>query len=528
MGLDSSANMANSDATNPAQVPWANCRLLLASEAEEDADVPQGIVGRLYFSPSSHPAVRQNFQTLVAVRDFSLAALAVQNIVNFRGPDALVGRIPGETKHSSKLLELCKSCYASKEVLTCRIPAADVVLVPRLPDAAQRDGLYFIAYATNIPAVETCELLRVRKQVAVVLDIDNTLVDATPAAPDEFGDEQVWNSLEWVHTTVSTSSGRRIAGQIAKIPVSSKVETQDFAFLIHWQVGRISCTFKVRVRRGWLRFRKYLAEHINRFKTYVCSKGKLEYIQLIWMGLDPEGVLIPRSQWHGRINSTFPDTLARAAPKTALAALGCADITRPTPPTQVAAPVVFIDDCPDAYEQHYSDSILYVEEFRPSDAVHADKGSVLSQVTEKLDQYWAATCGEAGSFAWQAAQTFSTAILGAMQRVPMESPDALAYLQVRCAKQGSVLWHQVKVASVLSNDVYIADAEHEASAQDKDRVIASMNAQRDQSTYSVNNKITVIDVAVQPPPFVTSGASAASGRVIPTDEVITASMMLHC
>lgn len=520
--------MAKSVGDNPEQIPWANCRLLLASETEDDADVPQGIVGRLYFSPSSHPAVRQNFQTLVAVRDFSLAALAVQNIVNFRGPDALVGRIPGETRHSSRLLDLCKSCYAAKEVLTCRIPAADVVLVPRLPEAAERDGLYFIAYATNIPAVETCELLRVQKQVAVVLDIDNTLVDATPAAPDEFGNEQVWNSLDWVHTTISTSSGRRIAGQIAILPPSPKVETQDYAFLIHWQVGRISCTFKVRVRRGWLAFRTYLAQHTDRFKTYVCSKGKLEYIQLIWMALDPEGVLIPRDQWHRRINSTFPDTLVRAANKTALSALGCADITRPTPPTQVAAPVVFIDDCPDAYEQHYSDSILYVEEFRPSDAVHADKGSVLSQVADKLDAYWAATCGEAGSFAWQAAQTFSTAILGAMQRVPMESPDALAYLQVRCAKQGRVLWHQVKVASVLSNDVYIADAEHAASAEDKDRVMASMNAQRDQSTsYSVDNKITVIDVAVQPPPFVTTGPSSA-GAAIPTDEVITASMMLHC
>ena len=47
-----------------ADLPWSNCRLLLASEADEDADLPQGIVGRLYFSPVSHPAVRQAWQGL--------------------------------------------------------------------------------------------------------------------------------------------------------------------------------------------------------------------------------------------------------------------------------------------------------------------------------------------------------------------------------------------------------------------------------------------------------------------------------
>ena len=51
-------------------------------------------------------------------------------------------------------------------------------------------------------------------------------------------------------------------------------------------------------------------------------------------------------------------------------------------------------------------------------------------------------CGKA-SYAWQAAQSFATAILGAMQKTPIESPDALAYLQGRCNKQGTALWHQV-------------------------------------------------------------------------------------
>jgi hypothetical protein len=81
-----------------------------------------------------------------------------------------------------QLLELCRACYEADDVLVCSIPAADVVLVPRIPAAAQRDSLYFIAYATNVRAVELCERLRSERRVAVVLDIDNTLVDATPLA----------------------------------------------------------------------------------------------------------------------------------------------------------------------------------------------------------------------------------------------------------------------------------------------------------------------------------------------------------
>lgn len=112
---------------------------------------------------------------------------------------------------------------------------------------------------------------------------------------------------------------------------------------------------------------------------FVCSKGKREYIQLLWLMLDPLGQLIPESgrlqrrvqlqlaayllnlrpgpagqgppggerslfttclahtllcwlravaDWDSRLTSTFPDTLTQAANKTALTALGCYDITK--------------------------------------------------------------------------------------------------------------------------------------------------------------------------------------------------------
>jgi hypothetical protein len=121
---------------------------------------------------------------------------------------------------------------------------------------------------------------------------------------------------------------------------------------MHWKVGRVNCTFKVRVRRGWADLRAFLAEvrrgwllqdwrscgcgstwlyarcaaaaggpllglcrtariwsttsqndcapnaplpqNADRFEVFVCSKGKREYIQLLWLMLDPAGQLIPQ------------------------------------------------------------------------------------------------------------------------------------------------------------------------------------------------------------------------------------------
>ena len=408
---------------------------------------------------------KQQFTAHFRARFVSFSNPCHLHLAVHAGPDALVGRIPGETKHSARLLDLCTECHANEEVLVCRIPAADIVLVPRLPSIAERDNIYFVAYATNIQAVKLCETLRSKRQVAVVLDIDNTLIDATPASISE----EDWQIYDWIDTPVESASGRKIAGKIAHIPGSDMSDsTQERAFYIHWKVGRMTCTFKVRVRIGWSAFREFLLTNSSRFAPFVCSKGKLEYVQLIWEGLDQGPTLIPRELWHSRITSTYPDTLARAGQKTALVALGCADVTRPAPPTQMAAPMMCLDDSPEAYDPEYSDSILYVEEYRPSDGVHSDRGSVLGQVCARLEAYWAATCTEAGTFAWQAAQSFATAILGAMQKTPIESPDALAYLQGRCNKQGTALWHQVTVSNVFDNDVYVADAELAGSGMQVD------------------------------------------------------------
>ena len=255
---------------------------------------------------------------------------------------------------------------------------------------------------------------------------------------------------------------------------------------------------------------------------FVCSKGKREYIQLLWLMLDPRGELIPESgapgprrraaacrrawhegwgaapragraraagegcslrrrwprlgpcagwrvrrrtrlagggarpaqpphslppslrsaaDWDARLTSTFPDTLGQAANKSALTALGCYDVTKPHVPTQVALPMMCLDDSvgqcaargpglpvggwqcgrgrrdggpraaagrpaapsppeprpcrapasssptvshpatlaphAEAYEPEYEHCVMYCAEYRPSDLLEADDGELL-------------------------------------------------------------------------------------------------------------------------------------------------------
>ena len=46
-------------------------------------------------------------------------------------------------------------------------------------------------------------------------------------------------------------------------PVPARLPTcliPDDVWVMHWKVGRVNCTFKVRVRRGWADLRAFLAE----------------------------------------------------------------------------------------------------------------------------------------------------------------------------------------------------------------------------------------------------------------------------
>lgn len=435
---------------------WGNVRIVLGQEATERMDIwditqddmEDGLetVGRLYFTNTTHPVIRDVLEGFECTEHISLESLAIQNVMNNRGPDALVGSIPGELVHSARLLHMCRRCHEHSSVLVSRTKDVDVVLVPRRPDVAERDSLFFLAYATNVKAVNLCESLRREKKVAVVLDVDNTLVDAEPYVVDDS------ENYMWIERDVRTSNGTDIHGKIAYVPGSENQVDQDGSFLIQWSYpGRglsnpVTYCFLVRIRKGWQFFRSFLIENKSKFMTFLCSMGKREYVELIWHGLDPESYIIPLEDWNLRISSTYPDTLPQAAKKTALLALSCSTVHDRYAETHLAAPYICIDDSPESYEEPYMSSVFLIDEFSRE---KPDLGTGLSIMTHYLSVYWDATCGELGTFAWQAAQSFSTAIMHAMQTTVMESPNALQYLQSRCSKQGELLWRQITVEYVL-------------------------------------------------------------------------------
>jgi hypothetical protein len=93
----------------------------------------------------------------------------------------------------------------------------------------------------------------------------------------------------------------------------------------------------------------------SRFEVFVCSKGKQEYVQLLWHMLDPLSQLFPTTDWDWRLNSTFPDTVPRAVQKTMLSALGCVHPLDDALHTQLACPAMCLDDCPNVSEGQQRD-----------------------------------------------------------------------------------------------------------------------------------------------------------------------------
>lgn len=101
---------------------------------------------------------------------------------------------------------------------------------------------------------------------------------------------------------MATSAGRAVPAQFAGLPGAGRDPQADGEFIIHWRAGAhtagggggVACTFLVRVRRGWEALRAFLLREEARFMVFVCSKGKREYVELIWGALDPGARLIPR------------------------------------------------------------------------------------------------------------------------------------------------------------------------------------------------------------------------------------------
>jgi len=104
------------------------------------------------------------------------------------------------------------------------------------------------------------------------------------------------------------------------------------------------------------------------------------------------------------------------------------------------------DDCPQTYSSLFRPNVLLVEKF--SNGVSAG-GFAMLRTIEDLNTFWEGVCGKAGTFAWRAAQSFGMAIMEAVRRTAMEGADELQYLQMRCGKQGELLYRQLTVEYLL-------------------------------------------------------------------------------
>lgn len=446
-------------------LPWSSCRILLEGEPPEQDGIPLGIVGRLYLANAAPEALKHAFNAF-QIRRVSLLAIGVQQVVNGKGPDALIGSIPGNSPHSIRLRELAESCYNNKQCLVSGSDRGDIVLIPRSQSVVEEDGFDFLVFVTNIKAADVCDLLRHQHKALVVLDLDNTLVDAMAVAVTQ----KDWDALHWQPCQVTTESGMEVAAQYAVLMEHDPLA--DAVYIMHWRMGKLCCTFKVRIRRGWERLREFFVRERSRFEVFVCSKGKQEYVQLLWHMLDPLSQLFPRTDWDWRLNSTFPDTVPKALPKTMLTALGCAHPLDDMPHMQLACPSMCLDDCPKAYMEHYHSNVLFVEEYRPSDLFTSDTGSVLLQAEHRLERYWAASYAEAacpdnagdqGSRAAGIPSPWDKAVDGVLRLMqewlgqPMQYPKSLEEQGLRCAALAAWLQDCCSVQGVFGKSASISD-----------------------------------------------------------------------
>lgn len=64
------------------------------------------------------------------------------------------------------------------------------------------------------------------------------------------------DALHWQPCVVTSESGRELPAQFAALMEHDPCA--DATYIMHWRLGKLLCTFKVRIRRGWERLRDYL------------------------------------------------------------------------------------------------------------------------------------------------------------------------------------------------------------------------------------------------------------------------------
>ena len=252
---------APSRASSAQAKTWSNVRIVMGetarvalsipADSSSDFDSDSGssacVIARLYSTTSTHHSIRHNVLENVELVQVSLPALGIQNLMNGRGPDAFVSSIPNERVHSERLMDMLLACHQKQCCLVSKTrDNVDIVLVPRVPTVASRDSVCFLVYATNLCAVNLCESLRLEKRVAVVLDLDQTLVDAEPCAWDgDVAGLDAYDGVRWEDVEVRAGDGRVVRAKRGW-PVNGEggvdgrdVSGEGHAFYIHYTFWNI-------------------------------------------------------------------------------------------------------------------------------------------------------------------------------------------------------------------------------------------------------------------------------------------------
>lgn len=256
---------------------WSNIKLVLSESARSHMSIPRPdvnpvvptdpidvspafVIGRLYFTSSTHVSIRNGTLDSITLTSVSLPALALQNLMNGRGPDALISSVPSSPVHSELLMDMLLVCHQQSLCLVSKTrDNVDIVLVPRVPTVAARDGVCWLVYATNLLAVELCEELRREKRVAVVLDLDQTLVDAETCGWG--GGEVVVDGVRWEEVEVRRWDGSVVRGRRGWPMARNENGAEGEVFFVHYD----KYLFRVRVREGWWALRKYLIDNKGKY-----------------------------------------------------------------------------------------------------------------------------------------------------------------------------------------------------------------------------------------------------------------------
>ncbi|KAI3431662.1 hypothetical protein D9Q98_004709 [Chlorella vulgaris] len=355
--------------------------------------------------------------------DLRAKDVVLSELLNRRGPGAWLTAAPDSSSGELCLATLALNSAGTVLVLTA-CPSFDLILVPR--EACFEDGVAFAAFATRTQGVNFMSSTLAARQVAVVLDLDSTLLESEQLQQEP----REWHSLEWQKVGLTQEPcGSPIEGRLCPLPDEPHHAEGVHAVVYEWQ--GVAHNYRVRLRLGWSHLRELLSREAGKggkLSAYVLSLGRPPYIQTAWRLMDPDGQIIHPEEYGRKVNSARPNGVSNIHNKTPCIGTGLRDVFAADFNMRLG-PVWCVDDMPQVYSEQYRDCVYPVAPYRPVAVPprQYDDGSVLRDMSGLLEQYWEhcyGADGQGGAAAMVAAAAART--LHRCTAVPLPSTQAAA------------------------------------------------------------------------------------------------------